>query len=515
MHSLQFTAEPSSNGMAERDFTVGDVPGVLWSAGSGADRAPLMFDVIIAGCGPTGTMLAAELRLHDVRVLVLEKETEPVSFVRANGLHIRSIELMAMRGLLDRFLERGRQRPVGGIFAAITKPAPEGLDSAHAYVLGIPQPVIDHLLEEHAIELGAQVRRGCSVAGFEQDDEGVTVELSGGEQLRSRYLVGCDGGRSTVRKLLGVGFPGEPSRTETLMGEIEVGVPQEEIAAKVTEIRETNKRFWLRSFGEGVYRVVVPVAGVSDRAEPPTLEDFKQQLRTIAGTDFGAHSPRWLSRFGDATRLAERYRVGRVLLAGDAAHVHPPTGGQGLNLGVQDAFNLGWKLAAQIRGWAPETLLDTYQAERHPVAKDVLDNTRAQMELLSTEPGPQAVRRLLAELMDFDEVNRYLIEKITAIGIRYDFGEGPDLLGCRLRDIDVKQGHLYGLLHRGRGLLLDRTERLTVGGWSDRVDYLADPTAVLDVPCLLLRPDGHVAWIGDDQQDLDDRLSRWFGKPAN
>jgi 2-polyprenyl-6-methoxyphenol hydroxylase-like FAD-dependent oxidoreductase len=201
---------------------------------------------------------------------------------------------MAMRGLLEGILERGRQRPAGGFFAAINKPAPEGLDSAHAYLLGIPQPVIVHLLEEHAIELGAQVRRGCAVADFEQDDEGVTVELADGEQLRSRYLVGCDGGRSTVRKLLGVGFPGEPSRTETLMGEMEVGVPQEEIAAKATEIGETNKRFWLRSFGEGVYQVVVPAAGVSDRAEPPTLEDFKQQLRTIAGTDFGVHSPRWL-----------------------------------------------------------------------------------------------------------------------------------------------------------------------------------------------------------------------------
>jgi hypothetical protein len=294
-----------------------------------------------------------------------------------------------------------------------------------------------------------------------------------------------------------------------------VAAPPQEIAAKVTEIGKTERQFWLRPVGVGVYSVVVPAAGVSDRAEPPTLEDFRQQLRSIAGTDFGVHSPRWLSRFGDATRLADRYRVGRVLLAGDAAHIHPPTGGQGLNLGVQDAFNLGWKLAAQIRGWAPGTLLDTYQTERHPVAEDVLDNTRAQMELLSTEPGPQAMRRLLTELMDFDEVNRHLIEKITAIGIRYDFGEGPDLLGRRLRDIDVKQGHLYGLLHRGRGLLLDRTERLTVGGWSDRVDHLADPTAALDVPCVLLRPDGHVAWIGDDQQDLDDHLSRWFGKPAN
>ncbi|MFE3954341.1 rifampin monooxygenase [Nocardia sp. NPDC059091] len=475
-----------------------------------------MFDVIIAGCGSTGAMLAAELRLHDVRVLALEKEPEPVSIVRIVGLHIRSIELMAMRGLLDRILERGRPRPVGGIFAAIPKPAPEGLDSAHAYLLGIPQPVVNHLLEEHAIALGAQVRSGCAVAGFEQDDEGVTVELADGERLRSRYLVGCDGARSTVRKLLGVGFPGEPARTETLMGEMEVGVPQEEIAAKVTEIRETNKVFSLGPFGKGVYRVVVPTKGVSeDRAEPPTLEDFKQGLRDIAGTDFGVHSPRWLSRFGDATRLAERYRVGRVLLAGDAAHIHPPTGGQGLNLGVQDAFNLGWKLAAEIRGWAPEALLDTYQTERHPVAEDVLDNTRAQMELLSTEPGPQAVRRLLTELMDFDEVNRHLIEKITAIDIRYDFGDGPDLLGRRLRDIDLKQGRLYDQLHRGRGLVLDRTERLTVEGWSDRVDLIADPTAALDVPAILLRPDGHVAWIGENQQDLNDHLARWFGKPAN
>jgi 2-polyprenyl-6-methoxyphenol hydroxylase-like FAD-dependent oxidoreductase len=488
MASLQFTAEPSSNDM---------------------------FDVIIAGCGPTGAMLAAELRLHDVRVLVLEQDTEPASFVRIVGLHIRSIEVMAMRGLLDRILERGRRRPAGAYFAGITKPAPKGLDSAYAYLLGIPQPVIAALLEEHAIELGAQVWRGAAVAGFEQDDQGVTVELVNGERLRSRYLVGCDGARSTVRKLLGVGFPGEPSRTDTLMGEMEVAVPQQEIAAKVTEIGKTESRFWLRPVGVGVYSVVVPAAGVSDRAERPTLEDFQQQLRTVAGTDFGVHSPRWLSRFGDATRLAESYRVGRVLLAGDAAHIHPPTGGQGLNLGLQDAFNLGWKLAAQIRGWAPETLLDSYQAERHPVAQDVLDNTRAQMELSSTEPGPQAVRRLLIRLMDIDEVNRYLIEQISAIGIRYDFGEGPDLLGRRLRDIDVKQGHLYGLQHRGRGLLLDRTERLTVGGWSDRVDDLSDPTAALDVPCVLLRPDGHVAWVGDDQQDLDDQLTRWFGKPAS
>lgn len=494
MRSPQFPAEPSSTDTVERDSTVADV--------------------IIAGCGPTGAMLAAELRLHDVRVLVLEKETEPVSFVRIVGLHIRSLEVLAMRGLLERVLERGRQRPPGAYFAAIDKPAPEDLDSAHAYLLGIPQPVIVALLEEHAIALGAQVRHGCPVAGLAQDDGGVTVELAGGEQLRARYLVGCDGARSTVRKLLGVGFPGEPSRTETLMGEMEAGVPYEEIAATMAGLRGTGRRFSLGPAGAGAYRVVVPAAGVSDRPQPPTIEDFRDRLRAVAGTDFGVHSPRWLSRFGDATRLAERYRVGRVLLAGDAAHIHPPIGGQGLNLGVQDAFNLGWKLAAQVRGWAPETLLDTYQAERHPVAADVLDNTRAQTELLSGEPGAQAVRRLLTALMDFDEVNRYLLEKITAIGVRYDFGPGPALLGRRLRDIDVRQGRLYGLLHRGRGLLLDRTECLTVRGWSDRVDHLADPTAALDVPCVLLRPDGHVAWIGDDQQELEEHLLRWFGRPA-
>ncbi|WP_030490979.1 rifampin monooxygenase [Micromonospora chokoriensis] len=478
-------------------------------------KAPRPFDVIIVGCGPTGAMLAAELRLHDVRVLVLEKETEPTSFVRIVGLHIRSLELMAMRGLLERILEHGRRRPAGGFFAAIDKPAPTGLDSAYAYLLGIPQPVIVRLLEEHATDLGAQVRRGRAVAGVATDDDGVTVELADGEKLRTRYLVGCDGARSTVRKLLGVGFPSEPSRSETLMGEMTLAAPPEEIAAAMASLRQTHPRFWLRPFGGGVYSVVVPADGVSDRAEPPILDDFTHQLRAIAGTDFGAHSPRWLSRFGDATRLAERFRVGRVLLAGDAAHIHPPIGGQGLNLGVQDAFNLGWKLAAQIRGWAPEALLDTYQAERQPVAAEVLDNTRAQVELSSPEPGPQAVRRLLTELMDFDEVNRHLIEKITAIGIRYDFGAGPDLLGRRLRDIDVKAGHLYDLLHRGRGLLLDRTERLTVGGWSDRVDHLADPTADLDVAAVLLRPDGHVAWIGDDQRDLDGHLSRWFGEPSD
>jgi 2-polyprenyl-6-methoxyphenol hydroxylase-like FAD-dependent oxidoreductase len=471
-----------------------------------------MFDVIVVGGGPTGLVLAGELRLHGVHALVLEREREPTRYVRALGLHARSIEVLDQRGLLERFLAHGRQYPVGGFFAAIPARSPDRLDTAHPYVLGIPQTTTDRLLAERATELGAEVRRGCELVGLGQDAHGVTAELADGTRLSSRYLVGCDGGRSTVRRLLGVGFPGEPSTVETLLGEMEVAVPPETVAAVVADVRRTHLRFGLGPLGDGVYRVVVPAEGVAeDRSVPPTLEEFRRQLRAYAGTDFGVHSPRWLSRFGNATRLAERYRTGRVLLAGDAAHIHPPTGGQGLNLGIQDAFNLGWKLAAAVVGWAPEGLLDSYHTERHPVAADVLDNTRAQMELLSPEPGPRSVRRLVSELIAFEDVNRYLVEKITAIGVRYDVGEGHALLGRRLRDVGLGRGRLYRLMHGGRGLLLDQTGRLSVAGWADRVDHVVDVSEELDVPAALLRPDGHVAWVGADQQDLLAHLPRWFG----
>ncbi|WP_291054296.1 FAD-dependent monooxygenase [Herbiconiux sp.] len=485
-----------------------------------------MYDVIISGGGPTGMMLAAELRLQGVEVLVVERDLQPNPAVRSLGLHPRSIEILDQRGLLERFLEAGTPYPgAAGHFAGIVPARPPRLDTTHDYILGIPQPVTDRLLADHAVERGAVLRRGAEVVGFRPDDDGVDVDLSDGTTLRSRWLVGCDGGRSLVRRMLGVGFPGEPATTEWLLGEVALTADAEEVAVVSARARETHRGFGIGPAGDGLFRAVVPAASVADdRTTPPSLEEFRTQLRAYAGTDFGVHSARSLTRFGDATRLAEQYRVGRVLLAGDAAHVHPPLGGQGLNLGIQDAFNLGWKLAATVRGWAPPGLLDSYFSERHPVAEQVLALTRAQSELLSPEAGPQAVRQLLTELMNLEEVSRLLAERVTGLGIRYDVGEeatGAEasvLLGRRMPDLAVPPGpRLFERMHTGHGLLLDSTGALALTGWADRVDrvdLVATGSADLGAAAVLLRPDGHVVWAGDDPARLAHRLRAWFGEPS-
>ncbi|MGP3533336.1 FAD-dependent monooxygenase [Microbacterium sp. RD1] len=471
-----------------------------------------MVDVVVVGGGPVGSMLAAELRLRGVEVVILEREGALTPVVRGLGLHVRSIELLDQRGMLAEFLERGTTYPLQGSFAGILRPAPADIDTAHAYLLGIAQTETDRLLSERALALGADLRWNAEVVGVEQDADAVTAILADGERVSASYLVGCDGGRSTVRRLLGVPFPGEAATTEWFLGEVRIGVDEGEAIAIATEVRTRDLGFGIGPVGDGFFRVVVRAAAPSDTpAAPVLLDDLRRRLRAVAGTDLGVHSARWLSRFGDATRLAEGYRVGRVLLAGDAAHVHPPLGGQGLNLGIQDAFNLGWKLAAEIGGWAPSGLLDTYASERRPVAADVLRFTRAHSELIRLDPGPQAVRSVLDHLLDIDDVNRYLIEQTTGIGIRYDVGAGHAPLGRRLRDVPLPHGRLYELLRDGRGALLDAGGRLSVAGREDRVHHVAGAATPCAESAVLLRPDGHIVWLGDDDAGLEPALERWFG----
>ncbi|MER7131129.1 FAD-dependent monooxygenase [Streptosporangium saharense] len=478
-------------------------------------------DVVIAGGGPTGLMLACELRLAGVEVVVLDRLAERGRESRAGGIHARTMEILDQRGILGGFLDEGRPLAVGH-FSALPLDF-GGFETRYPFLLMVLQTAVERLLEERAVRLGVRVRWSSGVTGLRQDDDGVEIETEGGGRLRAAYLVGCDGGRSTVRKLAGIGFPGTPATMTALLGDVSLADPP---PGRIFQERREHGSFSVLPFGEDWYRVMTDEYDhVADRDAPVTFETLRETFVRIAGTDYGMHSPRWVSRYGDAARQAERYRVGRVLLAGDAAHIHFPAGGQGLNMGVQDAFNLGWKLALVVNGTAPEELLDSYHAERHPVAEAVLHNTRAQTVL--GRPGAQmnALRETFSRLIEVDEVNRLLGGMITALDIRYPLGDGHPLLGRRVPDLDLLTpcgpARLYGLLHAARPLLLDLGAGETVEGWADRVDLVEASCAdrvwtlpvVGEVPApeaLLVRPDGHVAWVAGSGSP-ETALTTWCG----
>ncbi|MEV6173539.1 FAD-dependent monooxygenase [Streptomyces sp. NPDC051954] len=492
-------------------------------------------DVVIAGAGPTGLMLACELRLAGADVVVVEQLAQRTGESRAGGIHSRTLEVLDQRGVLDRFLAEGAPQPVGH-FSALYLDFDES-ESRHPYPLMILQSAIERLLEEWATELGVRVRRSSEVSGIHQDETGVRVELGTADTapatLRARYLVGCDGGRSTVRKLSGIDFPGTEATMTALIGDVELpDLPEDYVWVR----RTPSGDYSAIAFEPGWYRVITSEYDrVVDRDEPVTLEQLRESLVRVAGSDFGMHSPRWISRFNDAARQAAQYRKGRVLLAGDAAHIHFPAGGQGLNMGVQDAVNLGWKLASVVLGRAPESLLDSYHAERHPVGERVLHNTRAQSALARPGAATDALREVFGSLMVFDDVNRHLRHMLTALDIRYPVDGDHLLAGRRVPDADLKTPdgatRVHELLHAARPVLLDLRGSAEVAavaaGWSDRVDLVGARSeddfwpvpAVGEIPApaaLLIRPDGHVAWASTtdtppDTAALRTSLTTWFG----
>ncbi|MEV7187806.1 FAD-dependent monooxygenase [Kitasatospora sp. NPDC093102] len=500
-------------------------------------HAGLDTDVMIAGAGPTGLMLACELRLAGVDVVVVDRLAERTGESRAGGLHARTLEVLDQRGVLEPFLAAGEIQSVGH-FSGLWLDFDES-DSRHPRPLMILQSTVERLLEEWAAELGVRVRWSSEVTGIRQDALGVSVELGTAQPepatLRARYLVGCDGGRSSVRKLSGIGFPGTEATMTALLGDVELpDLPEEYIFMR----RCPGGHFSVIALEPGWYRVITSEYDhVADRDEPATFEQLREALVRLAGTDWGMHSPRWVSRFSDAARQASRYREGRVLLAGDAAHIHYPAGGQGLNVGVQDAVNLGWKLASVVRGRAPVSLLDSYHAERHPVAERVLNNTRAQSALARPGALTDALRDVLGSLIMFDDVNRYLCGMITALDVRYPVESGHPLAGLRVPDADLKTAdsatRVHELLHAARPVLLDLRGSADLAAvaerWADRVGYVEarseqDRWPVpggdeVPVPAaLLIRPDGHVAWANavgasPDTAALRTALVTWFGPP--
>ncbi|MES2043120.1 MAG: FAD-dependent monooxygenase [Pseudomonadota bacterium] len=483
-------------------------------------------DVLIAGAGPTGMMLAGELTLAGVDVAIVERRIDQdLAGGRAGGLLSRSIEVLDQRGIAGRFLAEGRVAQVGG-FAWIPLDISD-FPTRHPYGLALWQTDIERILAGWVEELAVPVHRGRAVTGLVQDDDGVTVALSEGGALHASYLVGCDGGRSLVRKAAGIEFAGWDATMSHLIAEVELG---EEPGWGLRHDAMGIHAFSRMGDG-GPVRVMVTEQQLDRRAEP-TLHDLSEALIAVYGSDYGIHSPTWVSRFTDMARQAVSYRAGRVLLAGDAAHVHYPAGGQGLNTGVQDAVNLGWKLAQVIKSVSPDSLLDSYHAERHPVGARVLRNTMAQVALLGrVDERTTALRETVAGFLAMDEPRKHIAAEMNGLGIHYDLGEGHPLLGRRMPDLDLVSAdgplRLFTLLHAARPVLLNLGERgsLDIAPWTDRVRLIDarcdDPWelpvlgAVSAPAAVLIRPDGHVAWVGDgDQHGLAAALTQWFGPPA-
>jgi len=480
------------------------------------------FEVVIAGGGPTGLMLAAELTLAGADVLVVERRTtQELDGSRAGGLHARTLEVLDQRGVAERFVAAGQTHPQAG-YALIPLDMTDQ-PTRHPYVLALWQSHIERILAQWVAELGVRVRRGCEVAGLTQDESGVEVQLAGGESLRAAYLVGCDGGRSAVRKAAGIEFAGLDPSTSWLLAEVEM---DEEPELGFRRDGAGQHAIGRRQEGEPI-RVVLTEPSVA-HGDRPTMDELREALARVYGTDFGLRSASWISRFTDMTRQAVEYRRGRVLLAGDAAHVHPPQGGQGLNTGVQDAVNLGWKLAQVLSGTSDESLLETYHAERHPVGARVLRTTMAQVALATPDDRHDALREAMAELLAMDEPRRRFAAMMTGLDVRYDLGEGHPLLGRRVPDLDLATAdgatRVYALLHDARGVLLSLGPPLVFdpSPWADRMTAVAASCdgewelpgvgRVSAPAAVLVRPDGYVAWVGEGTDDgLRDALTRWFG----